>query len=173
MVNVCEKKTPARPLIPQPPPPPHPTTNTIFLGGCYKHTFYGITSYQCMEMTPALACANRCVFCWRHGTVRFGVVARCVLSWMLRFHFVKRHVPSRSSVRCVPAPRFTHRGVDSRRHGGHGLPPPLPQHTLTHTPYLPPHVMSPSTRTRWGGSGGGRWTTPWRSCRRAWSGTRP
>ncbi|GAB5033732.1 trna wybutosine-synthesizing protein 1 homolog [Nannochloropsis oceanica] len=41
-------------------------------GGCYKHTFYGITSYQCMEMTPALACANRCVFCWRHGTNPVG-----------------------------------------------------------------------------------------------------
>lgn len=35
-------------------------------GGCYKHTFYGITSYQCMEATPSLACANKCVFCWRH-----------------------------------------------------------------------------------------------------------
>ena len=33
-------------------------------GGCYKHTFYGITSYQCMEATPSLACANKCVFCW-------------------------------------------------------------------------------------------------------------
>jgi len=35
-------------------------------GGCYKHTFYGIQSFQCMEMTPSLACANKCVFCWRH-----------------------------------------------------------------------------------------------------------
>jgi tRNA wybutosine-synthesizing protein 1 len=35
-------------------------------GGCYKHTFYGIASFQCMEMTPSLACANKCVFCWRH-----------------------------------------------------------------------------------------------------------
>eukprot|EP01032_Pedospumella_encystans_P021473 gene21473-24358_t len=35
-------------------------------GGCYKHSFYGITSYQCMEATPSLACANKCVFCWRH-----------------------------------------------------------------------------------------------------------
>ncbi|PFH37357.1 radical SAM domain-containing protein [Besnoitia besnoiti] len=35
-------------------------------GGCYKHTFYGITSSQCMELTPSLACANKCVFCWRH-----------------------------------------------------------------------------------------------------------
>jgi len=26
----------------------------------------GITSYQCMEATPSLACANKCVFCWRH-----------------------------------------------------------------------------------------------------------
>ena len=34
-------------------------------GGCYKHSFYGITSYLCMETTPSLACANKCVFCWR------------------------------------------------------------------------------------------------------------
>ena len=41
-------------------------------GGCYKHTCYGIISYQCMEMTPSLACANKCVFCWRHGTNPVG-----------------------------------------------------------------------------------------------------
>jgi len=35
-------------------------------GQCYKHTFYGINSHQCMEMTPSLACANRCTFCWRN-----------------------------------------------------------------------------------------------------------
>jgi tRNA wybutosine-synthesizing protein 1 len=35
-------------------------------GGCYKHTLYGITSFQCMEATPSLACANKCTFCWRH-----------------------------------------------------------------------------------------------------------
>merc|ERR1711865_1046323 len=35
-------------------------------GGCYKHTFYGINSHQCMEATPSLACANKGVFCWRH-----------------------------------------------------------------------------------------------------------
>ena len=34
-------------------------------GGCYKHSFYGIASHQCMETTPSLACANKCVFCWR------------------------------------------------------------------------------------------------------------
>ena len=37
-------------------------------GGCYKHTFYNISSMNCMEMTPSLACANKCVFCWRHHT---------------------------------------------------------------------------------------------------------
>ena len=37
-------------------------------GGCYKHTFYGIESHRCMETTPSLACANKCVFCWRHHT---------------------------------------------------------------------------------------------------------
>ena len=35
-------------------------------GGCYKHTFYGIESHRCMEATPSLACANKCVFCWRY-----------------------------------------------------------------------------------------------------------
>ncbi|KAI9209877.1 tRNA wybutosine-synthesizing protein 1 [Polychytrium aggregatum] len=34
-------------------------------GGCYKHTFFGIASHRCMETTPSLACANKCVFCWR------------------------------------------------------------------------------------------------------------
>lgn len=28
-------------------------------GGCYKHTFYGIESHRCMEVTPSLACANK------------------------------------------------------------------------------------------------------------------
>ncbi|CAD7931898.1 unnamed protein product [Amoebophrya sp. A120] len=37
-------------------------------GQCYKHTFYGIESHKCMEMTPNLACANKCVFCWRNHT---------------------------------------------------------------------------------------------------------
>lgn len=41
-------------------------------GGCYKHTFYGIASHQCMETTPSLACANKCVFCWRHHTNPVG-----------------------------------------------------------------------------------------------------
>lgn len=45
-------------------------------GGCYKHTFYGITSYQCMETTPSLACANKCVFCWRHHKNPVGRVWR-------------------------------------------------------------------------------------------------
>ncbi|KAI9343079.1 tRNA-yW synthesizing protein 1-like protein [Zopfochytrium polystomum] len=41
-------------------------------GGCYKHTFYGIESHRCMETTPSLACANKCVFCWRHQTNPVG-----------------------------------------------------------------------------------------------------
>lgn len=41
-------------------------------GGCYKHTFYGIDSHRCMETTPSLACANKCVFCWRHHTNPVG-----------------------------------------------------------------------------------------------------
>ena len=35
-------------------------------GSCYKHKFYGISTHQCMEMTPtAMNCENRCVYCWR------------------------------------------------------------------------------------------------------------
>ncbi|XP_068010528.1 S-adenosyl-L-methionine-dependent tRNA 4-demethylwyosine synthase TYW1-like isoform X2 [Melanerpes formicivorus] len=41
-------------------------------GGCYKHSFYGIQSHRCMEATPSLACANKCVFCWRHHTNPVG-----------------------------------------------------------------------------------------------------
>ncbi|KAF0986886.1 hypothetical protein HZS_1496, partial [Henneguya salminicola] len=41
-------------------------------GGCYKHAFYGIMSHCCMEATPSLACANKCVFCWRHHTNPVG-----------------------------------------------------------------------------------------------------
>lgn len=37
-------------------------------GSCYKYTFYGIKSHLCMEATPSLACSNKCVFCWRHGS---------------------------------------------------------------------------------------------------------
>lgn len=35
-------------------------------GGCYKHTFYGIASHRCMEHTPNVSCANKCIFCWRN-----------------------------------------------------------------------------------------------------------
>eukprot|EP00095_Tigriopus_kingsejongensis_P005660 snap_masked-scaffold209_size256900-processed-gene-0.8 protein:Tk05660 transcript:snap_masked-scaffold209_size256900-processed-gene-0.8-mRNA-1 annotation:"trna wybutosine-synthesizing protein 1 homolog" len=41
-------------------------------GGCYKHSFYGIASHRCMETTPSLACANKCVFCWRHHSNPVG-----------------------------------------------------------------------------------------------------
>ncbi len=35
-------------------------------GVCYKHTFYGISTHQCMEFSPAgMHCQNRCVYCWR------------------------------------------------------------------------------------------------------------
>uniref|UniRef100_A0A671Q4X9 tRNA 4-demethylwyosine synthase (AdoMet-dependent) n=1 Tax=Sinocyclocheilus anshuiensis TaxID=1608454 RepID=A0A671Q4X9_9TELE len=48
------------------------TVLTYRRGGCYKHTFYGIESHRCMETTPSLACANKCVFCWRHNTNPVG-----------------------------------------------------------------------------------------------------
>ena len=32
---------------------------------CYKHQFYGIESWRCVQMTPTLRCNQRCLFCWR------------------------------------------------------------------------------------------------------------
>lgn len=33
---------------------------------CYKQTFYGIQSHQCLQMTPTLNhCTHMCLFCWR------------------------------------------------------------------------------------------------------------
>ena len=34
-------------------------------GACYKSRFYGITSHRCIQMTPILACNQRCLHCWR------------------------------------------------------------------------------------------------------------
>jgi len=34
-------------------------------GVCYKSTFYGINTHQCLQMSCNLGCANRCIFCWR------------------------------------------------------------------------------------------------------------
>ena len=36
---------------------------------CYKQTFYGIKCLQCMEMTPALTCNQRCLHCWRDTSI--------------------------------------------------------------------------------------------------------
>ncbi len=32
---------------------------------CYKYTFYGIRSWQCIQGTPAIGCDLGCSFCWR------------------------------------------------------------------------------------------------------------
>jgi tRNA wybutosine-synthesizing protein 1 len=45
-------------------------------GSCYKFSFYGIASHQCMEATPSLSCSNKCVFCWRHGSNPVGTTWR-------------------------------------------------------------------------------------------------
>ena len=32
---------------------------------CYKHQFYGIRSWRCVQSTPAIGCNLACSFCWR------------------------------------------------------------------------------------------------------------
>ena len=42
-------------------------------GQCYKHTFYGIDSAFCMQVSPALTwCTERCLFCWRSSSYASG-----------------------------------------------------------------------------------------------------
>ena len=42
-------------------------------GSCYKHKFYGVESYRCMQVSPALTwCTERCSFCWRSESYASG-----------------------------------------------------------------------------------------------------
>lgn len=73
-------------------------------GGCYKHTFYGITSYQCMEATPSLACANKCVFCWRHHKNPVGKEWRWKTDdpYMIVEEAVKEHILMIKETKGIP-----------------------------------------------------------------------
>mmetsp|Transcript_519 Transcript_519/g.782 ORF Transcript_519/g.782 Transcript_519/m.782 type:complete len:814 (+) Transcript_519:166-2607(+) len=73
-------------------------------GGCYKHTFYGITSYQCMEATPSLACANKCVFCWRHHKNPVGKEWRWKTDdpYMIVDEAVKAHIKLIKETKGIP-----------------------------------------------------------------------
>jgi tRNA wybutosine-synthesizing protein 1 len=73
-------------------------------GGCYKHSFYGIVSYQCMEATPSLACANKCVFCWRHHKNPVGTSWRWKTDEpdMIVAEAVEEHVKMVNQMKGVP-----------------------------------------------------------------------
>ncbi len=76
-------------------------------GSCYKYSFYGINSHQCMESTPSLSCSNKCVFCWRHGTNPVGTTWRWVVDPpQLIFDGVKEnHYKKIKMMRGVPGVR--------------------------------------------------------------------
>ncbi|KAH8894111.1 hypothetical protein GQ53DRAFT_839777 [Thozetella sp. PMI_491] len=76
-------------------------------GSCYKFSFYGIHSHQCMETTPSLSCSNKCVFCWRHGTNPVGTTWRWVVDPpQLIFDGVKEnHYKKIKMMRGVPGVR--------------------------------------------------------------------
>jgi tRNA wybutosine-synthesizing protein 1 len=44
-------------------------------GACYKSHFYGIRSHLCMQMTPCIACNQRCLHCWRPVEEPYAVKA--------------------------------------------------------------------------------------------------
>ncbi|KAJ4423060.1 Fe-S oxidoreductase [Gnomoniopsis sp. IMI 355080] len=88
-------------------------------GSCYKFSFYGINSHQCMETTPSLSCSNKCVFCWRHGTNPVGTTWRWVVdppdlifNGVKENHYKKikmmRGVPGVRSERFAEAMRIRH-----------------------------------------------------------------
>ena len=88
-------------------------------GGCYKHTFYGIASHRCMEATPSLACANKCVFCWRHHTNPVGTSwtwqqedAPAILAGCLKGHYAAiqrmKEVPGVKAERLAEAAEVRH-----------------------------------------------------------------
>ncbi len=40
---------------------------------CYKYSFYGIRSWQCLQSTPAIGCDLGCRFCWRVIPEELGI----------------------------------------------------------------------------------------------------
>ncbi|KAK4187103.1 radical SAM superfamily-domain-containing protein [Podospora australis] len=88
-------------------------------GSCYKYSFYGINSHQCMETTPSLSCSNKCVFCWRHGTNPVGTTWRwkvdppdLIFNGVKENHYKKikmmRGVPGVRAERFAEAMRIRH-----------------------------------------------------------------
>ncbi|MGI0141062.1 MAG: 4-demethylwyosine synthase TYW1 [Candidatus Micrarchaeales archaeon] len=51
------------------------TAESMRLDGatCYKHQFYGIQSWRCMQSTPAIGCNLACSFCWRIIPEEIGI----------------------------------------------------------------------------------------------------
>ncbi|MDE1850725.1 MAG: 4-demethylwyosine synthase TYW1 [Candidatus Micrarchaeota archaeon] len=51
------------------------TADSMRLEGatCYKHQFYGIQSWRCMQSTPAIGCNLACSFCWRIIPEEIGI----------------------------------------------------------------------------------------------------
>lgn len=39
---------------------------------CYKQQFYGIQSHKCGQISPWIACQNKCLHCWRAIELDFG-----------------------------------------------------------------------------------------------------
>ncbi len=43
-------------------------------GVCYKEKFYGIKSHLCCQISPWIACQNKCVHCWRPIEIDFDKI---------------------------------------------------------------------------------------------------
>jgi tRNA wybutosine-synthesizing protein 1 len=73
-------------------------------GGCYKNTAYGIISSNCMEHTPALACASKCTFCWRHHSNPVGTEWRWQMDEpdVIVAQAIEKHTQMIKAMRGVP-----------------------------------------------------------------------
>ncbi|MCX6748116.1 MAG: 4-demethylwyosine synthase TYW1 [Candidatus Pacearchaeota archaeon] len=63
----------------------------IDAGCCYKEKFYGIHSHECCQMSPWIACDNKCLHCWRP----------IELNSKLNFNKIKKDSPKNIIKSCI------------------------------------------------------------------------
>lgn len=66
-------------------------------GFCYKEKFYNVKSHRCCQMSPFMACPNKCVHCWRPIELDFG--------FKLKSRYKNASEPKKLIENCIKAQR--------------------------------------------------------------------